>query len=154
MKTLLAMIGGGVVLAVAGLCGLGFLAGMGAITIPGVTEAGSGTSVKENLIGKWQVESGNLKGSTMLFTPSGATTWILPADIFGLSDCSVNGTYTVTYYKELNGGKRPAGTYIHSTLSSRSGNCNDSFSDLPHNYYDKVDENHILLDEASLVRSN
>lgn len=117
--------------------------------------APSGGSLKEAIAGKWEAENGTMKGGTLLFTASGATTWIIPTDAFGLTDCTLTGTYSLVKYKGSEG--HPAGNYIRSTLSSKSGNCKDNFQKLPIDDAEKidvVDENHLLFDTASLVRVN
>jgi hypothetical protein len=156
VKTILAVIGGLVVLAVAVLMTIGWLAEKGIISGADIISDGSSSnsSVKETLVGRWQVETGNLKGATMMFTSSGVTTWVFPADIFGLTDCSVTGQYKII--RARGDGQRPTGTYVRSVLSEKSGNCKDSV-EIPHQYDDKidvVDANHLLFDTSSLVRTN
>jgi len=113
------------------------------------------TSLTTTLVGRWQVENGPMKGGTVLFAQSGATAWVIPTDIFGMTDCTISGVYKVISFRGGEG--KPAGTYIHSTFSDKSGNCKSNFEGLPAGYDDKidvVDADHLLLDTASLVRSN
>lgn len=160
MKTLLAIIGGLVVFVVAVLFAVGWLAEQHVISgagpgPSGTQDGGAANPLKEALVGRWQVENGNLKGVTMLFTSSGATTWIIPADAFGLTDCTGTGTYKLFKFKGTEG--HPAGTYVRSTLSDKSGNCKDNFKTLPlvdDSKLDVVDVNHLLFDTMSLVRVN
>lgn len=112
-------------------------------------------TVKATLVGRWTIENGDMKGATMLFTSSGATTWVIPADIFGMTDCTVTGVYRIVRYRGDE--QHPAGRYVHSTISDRSGNCKTAFEELPLNTdskIDVVDENHLLFEGSSLVRTN
>jgi hypothetical protein len=143
MKTFLAIIGGVVVFGLLGLLALAFAPGL------------INTMFELGLAGKWQVQNGDLKGTTMLFTSSGATTWVMPADIFGLTDCTVSGSYKIVRFAGSN--KHQAGTYVIGKLSDKEGSCGSAFEGLPKDYSDKidfVDVNHVLIDGSSLVRSN